>query len=424
MKKIQAFSVLIEMKREFIARLKPETLKNHDGKSFTRKRKLTLDRLLTIIIRCSPFSAQIRLDDYFKEIGHKEEVVSKQAFSKARTNLNPDVVRESFNMTAQVLSSSEDLELFKNKYRLCAIDGSTLTLDNNDELLTYFGGSGQNHDCVSALASMCYDPLNNIVLDGSLYPYGTSEREAAEDHFGIVETLPLPEGAKNLYVMDRGYPSLELIAKMIDNKQYFLMRVRKKFNLDFDLSNGDEEVTLSHNDNHYQVRVIKVTLKTGEEELLVTNLPTEHMTSKEAGEVYFDRWKIETKFDSLKNKLELENMSGRRVITTFQDFWAKLDLANMAAALAYVTNETIEDNSAHKANKYKHKTNESRLITKFSDSYLDLLTRESVDDRLALFDDLVKDISRRPTEIKPDRSSTRKKPRKKKYSDRIKSSLR
>lgn len=147
--------------------MKPNDIKDHDGKSFTRKRSLTLSRILTIILRCSPYSLQIRLDDYYKAIGQKGETVSKQALSKARTNLNPDIVKASFELTAQTLSGAEDLELFRGKYRLCAIDGSDVILDNAVELLQHFSGSGPKKDCATALASLCYDPLNNIILDGA-----------------------------------------------------------------------------------------------------------------------------------------------------------------------------------------------------------------------------------------------------------------
>ena len=85
---------------------------------------------LTIVLRCSPCGLQIRLDDYFKEIGCSEAVVSKQAFSKARTKLDPDVVKESFLLTVQTLCSCEDLDLYRGQYRLCAIDGSDVVLDN------------------------------------------------------------------------------------------------------------------------------------------------------------------------------------------------------------------------------------------------------------------------------------------------------
>lgn len=424
MKKREIFAKLITLKRNFIETLKPSDIKKHDGKSFTRKRLLMLGRLLTIILRCNPCSLQIRLDDYFKEIGHKEEVVSKQAFSKSRTNLDPDIVKASFELTATTLSGCEDLELFKGKFRLCAIDGSDIVLDNAKELLEHFGGSGSKSDCVTALASLCYDPLNNTILDGGLYPYNTGERVAARNHFAAVNSLPLPKGAKNLYIFDRGYPSKELFAEMIDGNMFFLMRVRKKFNHDFDLVDKKEKVSFIHNDKEYLVRVFNITLDNGEKEILVTNLRGKHLKRKEAAELYFKRWGIEVKFDSLKNKLELENMSGRRVVTTYQDFWAKLDLANTTAALEYATNGAIEKNTADSSNKYKQTTNENRLLTKFADSYIELLSNDNPDERLGLFDALVNDIAQRPTEIKPGRQYQRKLSRKKKFCDRRKRALR
>ena len=224
MKKRTVFNILLKIKQHFINELIPGKMKTYDGKKFIRKRALTLSRLFTIILRCSPFSLQIKLDDYFKEIGHKEEVVSKQAFSKARTYLDPDIIKDSFIITAKTLSECEDLEFYKGKFRLCAFDGSDLALDNAAELFSHFGGSGQNADCAMAMASLCYDPLNNIILDGGLYPYGTSERKAARSHFAAVSDLPLPKGVHNLYIGDRGYPSKELFTEMINNGMFFLMR--------------------------------------------------------------------------------------------------------------------------------------------------------------------------------------------------------
>ena len=424
MKKKEVFAELINLKKAFIEALTPGSMKNHDGKKFTRKRALWLGRVLTIIMRCSPFSLQIRLDDYFNEIGHKEASVSKQALSKARGKLDPDIVKASFVETAQTLSNCEDLELYRGKYRLCAIDGSDLILDNADEILTHFGGSGRNNDCATALASLCFDPLNNIILDGGLYPYGTSERFAARKHFEALNTLPLPRGAENLYIFDRGYPSKELLAEMIDNKMCFLMRVRKKFNVDFDLASRNEKVYFEYVGKQYYVRVFKVILDSGVEETLITNLKAKHLSRKEVGELYFTRWGIEVKYDSLKNKLELENMSGRRVCTTYQDFWAKLDMANTAAALEYATDEVIEKKSEGRNNKHQQRTNENRLITKFSDMYLEILVSDDHDERLRLFEELVDDISRRPVEVKPGRKSERVTPRKKKFCDRRKRVLR
>ena len=424
MKREQIFSILVDIKRMFIEALSPLEMKKHKGKSFTRNRRLTLGRLVTIILRNSPYSLQIRLDDYFDEMGHKEEVVSKEAISKARTKLDPDIVKGSFELTAQTLSGCEDLELYKGIYRLCAIDGSDIILDNATELLAHFGGSGSKKDCATAMSSLCYDPLNNIILDGGLYPYGTSERDAARNHFVAISALPLPKAASNLYIFDRGYPSKQIFAEMIDEGLFFLMRVRKKFNLDFDAVDKKEKVIFEHKGKEYCVRIFNITLPNGEKEILVTNVRGKHLKHKEVGELYFKRWGIEVKFNSLKNKLELENMSGRRVITTYQDFWAKLDLANTLAALEYATDEVITMKTAGNNNKYAQRTNENRLISKFTDKYIEILTLENPDERLALFDELVADIAKRPVEVKPDRHSERKIPKKKKFFDRYKRVLR
>ena len=113
-------------------------------------------------------------------------------------------------------------------------------------------------------------------------------------------------------------------------------------------------------------------------------------------------------------------MSGRRVVTTFQDFWAKLDLANTLAALEFATDAGIADNTADSGNKHVQTTNENRLISKFSDRYIEILAADNPSYRAALFDELVADIVRRPVEVKPGRSSERKPPRDKKFCDRHK----
>jgi hypothetical protein len=109
MMKRSIFAELVELKRRFLDSIEPRDMKDYDGKSFTRKRRLTLAHLLTLVLRCSPYSLQIRVDDFFKESGRKGDVVTKQAFSKARTNLDPEVVKSSFLLTAQTMSGAEDL---------------------------------------------------------------------------------------------------------------------------------------------------------------------------------------------------------------------------------------------------------------------------------------------------------------------------
>ena len=211
---------------------------------------------------------------------------------------------------------------------------------------------------------------------------------------------------------------------MIDSGRFFLMRVRRKFSKDFDLAAKKEKVDFSHNGKDYTVRVFNITLDSGEKEILVTNLPKKHLKYKEAGELYFKRWSIETKFGSLKNKLQLENFSGRRVVTTYQDFWAKLDLANTLAALEFATDDAIALKTTGSDNKYEQTTNENRLISMFVDEYIEILATPDNDKRSTMFDELVTAIARYPSEIKPERSFVRNPPRKKRFCDRYKEVLR
>jgi len=424
MVKRRVFQTLIEIKRRFIEQLTSSKMNEHGGKAFSRTRSLTLPRMVLCILRGSPYCLQERLDRFYEGIGAKEEAVSKQAFSKARANLDPEIVKSSFKLTAQTLCSCEDLILYKGKFRLCAIDGSDITLDNAQELKDKFGCSGSASNSATALVSLCYDPLNNIILDGGLYSYGTSEREALNGHFAEVEKLPIPKGAKNVYIVDRGYPSKALFAEMSDTGRFFLMRCRKKFNPEFDMVDKKEKISFEHNGTMYQIRVFRIALSSGESELLVTNLPGKYLKRREAGELYFKRWGIETKFNVLKNKLELENFSGRRSVTVYQDFWAKLDMANTAAALAFATDSEIADNATYSDNKYAQTTNSNRLISKFSEQYLSLMTESDEEKRLSMFDELTADIARRPVEIKPDRQVPRKPARKAKFCDRYKRVLR
>ena len=173
-----------------------------------------------------------------------------------------------------------------------------------------------------------------------------------------MSALPKPDGVSDLYIFDRYYPSKAFFAEMIDNSMYFLMRVRRKFNAEFDGVKRNGAVRFAVNGKTYQVRVFKITLDSGEEEILASNLPNDDLTRREAGELYFKRWGIETKFDSLKNKLELENWSGTRKITVEQDFWAKLDLANTIAALEFATDDVIDQRTKGKHNKYTQTTND------------------------------------------------------------------
>lgn len=60
--------------------------------------------------------------------------------------------------------------------------------------------------------------------------------------------------------------------------------------------------------------------------------------------VYFKRWGIETRFDDLKNKWEVENFSGEKPLLLEQDFYATLLVSNIASVLEQEAEAELKKN--------------------------------------------------------------------------------
>ena len=389
--------------------------------AFTRERSLSCIRLTTLILLGVRLPLQLALDEYFEAIRKEDETVSQQAASKARTNLTPDVFKHLFLETVRIMNSVSELKLWLGKYRLGAIDGTDLAINNSEELKQFFGCAGRGSKAATAKCSMFFDPLNNIILDAILAPYVTSERKLAQQNILAAKQLPFPPGVEFLYIMDRGYPSFPLMPWLMERNMKFLIRVRQDFAHAFSTNTPDEDASFRVDGKDLSVRVIRVVLSSGETEILLTNLDSTTLPVDQAGELYFKRWGIETKFNSLKNKLELENMSGRRMVTLLQDFWATLYLANLLASLKWKADAMIELSTQGKNNKYKQKTNENRLIRKLRRLFIHSLSQPDPYQRSLLFDRLIADVSKYPEPVKPDRSVPRKIPRESKFHDCFKS---
>ena len=107
---------------------------------------------------------------------------------------------------------------------------------------------------------------------------------------------------------------------------------------------------------------MKLELPTGETEVLVTNVGRNPFKKSEFMELYFKRWPIETKYTTLKNKLKLENFSGRTLISVQQDFYATMFLSNLVAISKVIADESIQEMNREKNLMYDYQVNESMLI--------------------------------------------------------------
>jgi hypothetical protein len=194
------------------------------------------------------------------------------------------------------------------------------------------------------------------------------------------------------------------------------MRVREKFSLEADNIEKQGWINLKYDGKDYPVRVLKVELSTGETETLITSLHQKQLPIKNAGALYFERWKIETAYDVIKSKLELENFSGKTKVSVLQDYYATIYLANLIAFAAEEADEIISEADSGRTDlKYDRKANRNRTVSKLRKRFLRLITIRNEQLRDKELNDLIEEIARYPVNIVPDRSPPRKPPRKKRF---------
>jgi hypothetical protein len=377
--------------------------------AFTRDRKLGAKRLVMLLLHRVYMPLQLAIDKFFK---HMEcPSVSKQAVSQARALINPEFIRGYVDDIAQIAATDPTTPKYKGM-TLIAIDGTDIALENSPELIREYGCSGPDKNAATALASVAFGPLDNFVYDCRIDRYDKDERDLAKQH--IERLLELGMG-NSLLLFDRWYPSAEFIGYVLEKGFSFVMRVRRKWNLEVDAIRTQGRISVTHGDITYSIRVLKVRLDTGETETLLTNLSQKQLPIKKARRLYFKRWGIETGYDALKSKLQMENFSGKTKIAVEQDFYATVFLLNMAFAHASIANDEIAASDDGKQLKYSRKANLNRSISKLRDCFWDMLLEQDRQKRQAIYEKLILEIAQYPVSIVPNRSPVRKKPRKKRF---------
>lgn len=305
---------------------------------FTRKMKLTFVNLVTFILNFLSKSTQAELNQFFDLMDIKEWI-SQQAFSKARQKISPESFKHLFELTVKGLIEDEESVRWKG-YRLFAIDSTEVHLEPTKELINVYGQKKHYQNCKARVSILC-DVNEGMIIDAQMDSYVVGERVLAKRHIEVFEPY---KRKKDLIVFDRGYPSKELIAMLSEKKIKFLMRVQKSFIQFIDESTQEDYyLDLSDQKKIYKVRIVKLDLPTGETDVLVTNVGRNQFKKSEFMELYFKRWPIEMKYNTIKNKLKLENFSGRTLISVQQDFYATMFLSNLVAISKVIADESIQE---------------------------------------------------------------------------------
>jgi len=355
---------------------------------FTRKRKMIFEEVILFMLTSLKCSTQSALRRFFANIG-KPVFMKQQSFSESRTKINVSAFVELFKLTAATMT--EECSKKWHGYRIYAIDGTKIALPSDDALRDYYGTLGRNSSAPTAQGSVLYDVLNDIIIDARIEPLSVDERSLAKDH--IDACADIVSDVKRLVTLDRGYPSFELIEKFESNGFNYVCRVRQKFNKDIDAqTNSDGYVWLEKDGKRIHIRVIKFKLESGETETLITNITDKRLGRNAFKKLYFLRWPVETKYDIVKNKLQIENFSSRTIEGIGQDFFAAMFLANIAAAAAIDAQTDIDNARRNKENKYQYKANINELIGVLKDRLVFALTEDNGDKRVMAVQNIIKEI--------------------------------
>jgi hypothetical protein len=369
-------------------------------------------KLVYFLLSMIKESSQNALERYFAKAG---EVISmsQQAFSEARKKLKWEGLRELFEVTVETIYQGE-IKRWRG-FRLLAIDGSKINLPNDPRLREYFGTIGAGNSSPCAQGSVLYDIENDVVVDARIEPMARDERSLAAEH--IKKLAGMRTFGKELILFDRGYPSMELIELLKREKIDFVMRVREKFDLGIDgLGKGDHRVVLEKGGlGPVEVRVVKFDVRGGERETLITSLTDKRYSFGGFKGLYFKRWPIETKYEEVKKKLEVENFSGILVDNIRQDFYAAMTLTNIAAGLYEEAQGEVEEEQRGKGNKWKYQVNVNHEVGVLKDRLILILLEDDGKKRESMFDEVVKLLKKRLIPVRPNRSIPRRPSRKVKF---------
>ena len=227
--------------------------------------------------------------------------------------------------------------------------------------------------------SCLYDVINRMIIDMKTNMCKFDERTEALYHVDrateVIGKLP------RIYVFDRGYPSGPFLIDMMERGELFIIRlpsaVFKKeqksmktddewINIVFDKSRINAQMNIGKHGNaeklekagSINLRFVKIKLTADSDEYLITNLQTKDINTEQISQLYKMRWGIETAFDDMKNKLELENFTGSTPIIMEQDIYSTGYLYN-------IMNDIIQDAEKERNdtdNNYMHKMQINRNI--------------------------------------------------------------
>jgi hypothetical protein len=386
---------------------------------FTRKRKLPFNILIVFLINIIRGSYQDELDKFFKSLYRLDvakRVVSKVSLTKARMKLKFQAFVELNQHMIGYFEKHFNPQTWRG-FRLLAIDGSTTRLPQIEAIGEHFGQWRVRQGLPSAMAriSQLFDVLNKITIDAIICPKSNGERELVAQH--SLQLMP-----NDLVLLDRGYPAWWLFNLIFSMDADFCARIsctKWKVIRKFYYSGLAEKIiTLPANATSVaackemgltldpiKVRLVRIQ-NDDKVQVLITSLIDPKLYPIDIFyDLYHKRWPVEEDYKFIKCRMELENFSGKSVLSVYQDFHAKIFTKNLVAILSSPVNTHLESTCGKL--KYVYHINFTQALSK-SKGVIALLFNETIARVAQLIADLQNVFQRTVEPIRPGRKYPRR----------------
>lgn len=368
----------------------PEIFAKHPDKDFTRERKFSVRDVLLFPIIMERDTLDRELLKYFD---YDLDTPSLSAYYQQRRKLKPDTYKllfDSFNSHFQPT-------LYKGCYIPCAVDGSGFSLYHNPEDPVTFiqpnGSSLQGHNEIHVTAACRI--FDRIFTDAVIQPSPIKNEYAAICE--LVDRCDTSQGIP-IIIADRGFPSLNLFAHCREKNVSYLVRATDRYierllRDDYPADMDEFDVTIkrivvrstskkirscpdspelyryvdkntafdylepgSKSEYFISMRVVRIKIREGVYENLVTNLPVREFDLAELRSLYYLRWGLETSFRELKHAIGAEDFHCRSFEYVIHEIWARFLLYNFCSQItALATLKT-------KGRKYEYQVNFTMAI--------------------------------------------------------------
>ena len=307
-------------------------------KDFIRNRKMGFSGAMMYVLGNSRENLFFNSEKYAEAAGL--ESISAAAICKARAKIQWTAFESVFEQCALIMSMKKDF----NGYQLLAVDGMKGEMPNLNSLKSTYPVNGkQGYPMFHALS--VYNVMNDFFMAATFRPAPADEREMAME----LQDKITQRSENNIWIFDRGFPSVQLIYNLEKAGQKFVMRVSNNFLKEVnDFTRGravDKSITITFDARRaagksmdipfpytFTLRCVRIRLDSGIEEILITNLNRKEFPKRKIKQIYGLRWGIEISYNYLKHAIFIEEFTSRKENGIKQDFYASLWAANLTNA--------------------------------------------------------------------------------------------